>query len=237
MFTKLFKISLIISIIFIQFSLVEADKIQLCSCSAAEQCATKATNHLNGTCKEECAHLLNEYKENGKTNLTDLTNCFWKEEKDKESGALKRGVKLTKCLNKRIPNYCSNNETLFLPSSPDYNKWLEQLTGNSSIEHLPHQGSFIRRARAAFLIFRNFQKCMNNCAKRHSIECFKKGECAISLPLDNSNALKIYNECTKQNANRDAHDSCRCLIKNYRARQLIGICPLMANAHLMRNMP
>ncbi|CAK5029576.1 unnamed protein product [Meloidogyne enterolobii] len=233
MFTK---ISLIVSIIFIQFSLVEADKIQLCGCHVAEQCATKATNQLNGECKEECAYLLNEYKGNGKTNLTELTNCFWKEEKDKESGALKRGVKLTKCLNKRITNYCSNNETLFLPSSPDYNKWIEQLTENSSIEQIPHQGSFIRRARAAFLIFRNFQKCMNNCAKRSSIECFKKGECAISLPLDNSNALKIYNECTKQNANRDANDSCRCLIKNYRARQLIGICPLMANAHLMRNM-
>uniref|UniRef100_A0A1I8BBY1 Uncharacterized protein n=1 Tax=Meloidogyne hapla TaxID=6305 RepID=A0A1I8BBY1_MELHA len=204
-----------------QFSnLVEADKIPICSCLDAENCAIKATNHLNETCKEECAHLLNIYKENEKNKLIELTNCFWKE--DKENGTFKRAVKLTNC---------SNNEKHFLPSSPDYNQWLEQLTVNTSTKQ--KGSSFLRRAREAFLVFRNFQKCMNNCAKRYSIECFKKEECAISLPLDRLNAQKIYNECTLQNAHRDARDSCRCLIKNYRARQLIGICPLMSNAHLM----
>ncbi|KAF7635135.1 hypothetical protein Mgra_00005417, partial [Meloidogyne graminicola] len=206
--------------------------VHICSCLDSEHCFIKTDFYLNKTCREECSHWLNIYNnENKQNNLLELTNCFWKEGKqDNEFGTFNKAIKLTNC---------SNTERHFISSQYNYNQLIEKLIGNTSIEYkdnLPHQGAFIRRARATFVVFRNFQKCMNNCAKLYLSECFKKSECAISLSNDYLNSLKIYNECTNQNIYQDAHNSCRCLIKNYRARKLIGICSLLLNAHLMHSL-
>ena len=60
-------------------------------------------------------------------------------------------------------------------SPPDYNQWMESMS-NASAANGKSEGAFIRKARTAFVVFRNFQKCMNNCAKRHSSGCFQKAE-------------------------------------------------------------
>jgi len=56
-------------------------------------------------------------------------------------------------------------------ANPDYDQWMENYSNGTQSA----KGSaFIRKARSAFVLFRNFQKCMNNCAKRHSTKCFKQ---------------------------------------------------------------
>jgi hypothetical protein len=59
-------------------------------------------------------------------------------------------------------------------AQPNYDQWMEQPSANATISQ--SGGAFIRKARTAFRTFRNFQKCMNNCAKRTSVECFKKAK-------------------------------------------------------------
>lgn len=212
----------------------QSKTVPLCGCPLTETCASKGAGQLDN-CKEECSTWLASYSNpNPKqvaNTLMALTDCFMKDAADLDA------VRVTKCMKGKINNFCakSDQEAMSKVLTPDYNQWMELASNSTETEEKSlGGGTFIRKARSAFRIFRNFQKCMNNCAKRHSTECFQNAGCAITLPTDRNTSASIYNECTSQNVHRDARESCRCLIQNHKVHQLIGVCPLMSNTYLMR---
>lgn len=214
-----YKLTLFFVLVLQQTYVFSEQQVPLCSCSQASFCASEGTKQLDN-CKKECAQWLNMY---GKPE--PLTGCFWAD------GGIE-GERLTNCMKGKIANFCVDGSQKAMQSNPDYNQWMETL--NNSTETGKSGGAFIRKARSAFIVFRSFQKCMNNCAKRHSTKCFQDASCAISLPSDRESSLSIYNQCTYQNAHKDARESCRCLIQSHKVYSLVGICPLMTAAVMTR---
>jgi len=62
------------------------------------------------------------------------------------------------------------------------------------------------------------------------------GDVVVQMKTKKADAdvRSIFNECSKLNAHKSARDACVCLIKRFKVQQLIGICPLFLNTHLMR---
>ncbi|KAL3078561.1 hypothetical protein niasHT_034036 [Heterodera trifolii] len=183
----------------------------LCTCVQAAKCADDGFKQVENGCKLECAHWLDAYAPTpaaGKQrDAHPLTNCFG------------RNVKI-----------CTSSATARISApAPDYAGWMEPaIASNDTAFEQRHKS-------AAFFAFCNFQKCLNNCAKKRSIQCFGDEGCAISLPSDRALAKLFYNQCTQQqNVPKNARDACYCMSTKHRVRDLVGVCPLYINRQLMQ---
>uniref|UniRef100_A0A914HL04 Uncharacterized protein n=1 Tax=Globodera rostochiensis TaxID=31243 RepID=A0A914HL04_GLORO len=203
----------------------------LCTCAQAAKCAEDGFKQVENACKSECAHWLSTFvPQNGKEDAHALAPCFVRNVK-------MEALPMNDCMRKRVDNYCTSSLTAHIKvPAPDYAGWMESISaGNSTAFDQKHKSAFLRKSRAAFITFRNFQKCMNNCAKKRSIQCFDAEGCAITLPSDRAKAQLFYNQCTQQqNVQKNARDACNCLIVKHKVRQLVGVCPLFLNKQLMQ---
>ncbi|KAL3097711.1 hypothetical protein niasHT_020185 [Heterodera trifolii] len=206
----------------------------LCTCAQAAKCADDGFKQVENGCKLECAHWLDAYAPTpaaGKQrDAHPLTNCFGRNVK-------MEAMPMNECMRKRVDNYCTSSATARISVlEPDYAGWMEPaIASNDTAFEQRHKSAFLRKARAAFFAFRNFQKCLNNCAKKRSIQCFGAEGCAISLPSDRGLAKLFYNQCTQQqNVPKNARDACYCMSTKHRVRDLVGVCPLFINRQLMQ---
>ncbi|KAL3117438.1 hypothetical protein niasHT_004441 [Heterodera trifolii] len=159
-----------------------------------------------------------------------LTNCFGRNVK-------MEAKPMNECMRKRVDNYCTSSATARISApAPDYAGWMKPaIASNDTAFEQRQKSAFLRKTSAAFSAFHNFQKCLNNCAKKRSNQCFGAEGCAISLPSDRALAKLFYNQCTQQqNVPKNARDACYCMSTKNRVRDLVGVCPLFINRQLMQ---
>ncbi|KAL3100030.1 hypothetical protein niasHS_001956 [Heterodera schachtii] len=205
----------------------------LCTCVQAAKCADDGFKQVENGCKLECAHGLDAYAqtpaEGKQRDAHPLTNCFGRNVK-------MEAMPMNECM-QRVDNYCTSSATARISApAPDYAGWMEPaIASNDTTFEQRQKSAFLRKTSAAFFAFRNFQKCLNNCAKKRSIQCFGAEGCAISLPSDRALAKLFYNQCTQQqNVPKNARDACYCMSTKHRVRDFVGVCPLFINRQLMQ---